>query len=229
MSKTFLYIRGRGQEAQREALQAEFPQGEVYIDRKPPEVLETLKAGAGRGDLIAVCSLEAIPEITAEDYIALSQRGAGLYIQQQPYLNSVIFAPEVTSIEAGHGSRATERTAARIIERQLAAERTRLTARKEGRSAAIKAGQERTGNRGGHSTGTRPAGVAAQKEARIKEFIRELLAEGQTTAQIANRLQSEAGELHATRNTVYKYMKTLKPQEAQETETATGSDQTGAP
>ena len=218
MGKVYLYIRGRGQEVQRAALQAEFPGGDVRIDRKPPEMLEALKAGAGTDDLIAVCSLDAIPEISAEDYIALSQRGAGLYIQQQPFLNSSIFAPEITSLEAGGGSRQTEQAAARIIERQLAAERTRITTQKEGRSAAIKAGQKKTGNRGGYSTGSRPAGVAAQKEARIKEYIRELIKQGQTTAQIANRLQAEAGELHATRNTAYKYIKTLKAHEAQETE-----------
>ena len=225
MGKTFLYIRGRGQEAQRAALQAEFPAGEICIEptrggipgaERQADLLNSLIANAGRGDLIAATSLEAMPEINADVYITLCSKGASLHIQQQPCLDSEIFSPEITSPEAGHGSRQTERTAARIIERQLAAERSRIAAQKEGRSAAIKAGQERTGNRGGHSTGSRPAGVAAEKEVRIKAYILDLVAQGQTQAQIVKTLEEETGELHLARNTAYKYMKTLQAQETQE-------------
>lgn len=224
MGRTFLYIRGKGQEAQRAALQAEFPAGEICIEPtrggipnadRQANMLNSLIKQAGRGDLIAATSLEAMPEISADDYITLCSNGAGLHIQQQPCLDSAIFSPEITSPEAGHGSRQTERTAARIIERQLAAERNRIATQKEGRSAAIKAGQERTGNRGGHSTGSRPTGVAAEKEARIKAYILDLVAQGKTQAQIVKTLEEETGEKHLARGTAYKYLKEIHTEEAE--------------
>ncbi len=222
MGKTYLYIRGRGQEAQRTALQAEYPEGEVCIEEtrggapgsdRQADVLNDLIARAGRGDLIAVTSLEALPDITADIYITLCSKGAGLRIQQQPSLDSCIFSPEITDQAAGRANRQTERTAARIIERQLAAERGRIASQKSGRSAAIKAGQERTGNHGGHGTGSRPAGVAAEKEARAKALILDLMAQGKTPAEIVNTLEKGTGEKHLSRNTVYKYLKALQAQE----------------
>lgn len=224
MSEIFLYIRGRGQEAQREALQATFPDGKVYIEStrggipkadREPEELQKLISEAGRGDLIAVTSLDAIPKITAAEYMAIIEKGAELYILQQPYLNSAIYAPEMNSAE-------TKEAAARILTRQLEAEAQRMATQAVKRSNAIKRGFEETGNRGGRP-GSKPAGTSAQKEARIKEFILEQMEQGKTTAQIVKRLKDETGAMHVTGNTAYKYIRALQAQDAQEAQPETGA------
>ena len=215
----YFYIRGKTRaEAQREKLQAEFPQGQAVIDTRPPEMLERLIAGAGPGDLIAVTSIEAIPEITAEDYIKLCSAGAGLHIQQQPCLDSAIFAPEIAQPQGGEVNRQSKRTAARIIERQLAAERDRQQQQrakeKAGRDAAKAEGRP-GGRRAGEPQTTR-------KEIALQGKIRELMAQGLTGPQMLEKLNASADGPHISHNTLYKYMRTLKAQEA-------GGDQTGEP
>ena len=207
MSKTYLYIRGQGKAAQRARLQALFPTGEEIIDRRPPEMLEQLIAAAGPGDLIAADTIAAIPEITAETYRTICGKGAALYFAQQPYLDSEVFGAFLTCDQ-------TQPTAAAILQRQISAERKRREQQREKEKAGLDAAAA-AGRRGGRRAGEKQT---SRKEYPIKEAMRALMAQGVTGPELLERVNAEAGGLHISRNTFYKYRRELKEQDAQKTE-----------
>ncbi len=200
----YLYIRGQAKEAQRAKLKAEFPQGELVIDRKPPEALERLITEAGRGDLIAAVNVYDMPGITAETYKALCCNGSGLHFQQQPHLDSSVFNDSLS------GEATEAATATAILQRQLdiEAERQAQQRAKEttGRTIA-KAEGRKGGRRAGEKQTTR-------KEVYMKERIQMYLAQGLNSKQILDALNDDSkSEMKISHNTFYKYLREIKEQE----------------
>lgn len=209
MQTVYLYIRGQRRELQQKQLQAEFPQGIVVIDKRPPAMLEKLIATAGPEDLIAAAGLEAIPEIKAEDYIALCSRGAGLHLQRQPFLDSAIFAPEI------NGGDGIQQAAQAIIERQLAAA-SRAQAQQREKEKAGRAAAAAEGRRGGRKPGAHPI---TRKEIYLKQQIAYYQQQGLKPGRILAAINEDSSsEYTITHNTLYKYMRELKAQEEQEAE-----------
>lgn len=206
MAKVFLYMRGQAKTAQREKLQAEFPQGETIIDRQPPAALERIISEAGPGDLIAAVNVYDMPELTAETYKTLCSRGAGLHFQQQPHLDSTVFS----STLAGPAPEAA--AAVTILQRQLNIEAERQAEQRE---------KEKTGRRAaaaeGRKGGRRPGEPQSlKKEQPLKAIIRDLMAQGLSGPQMLDKINADPDGPHISINTIYKYKKQLEAQDAQE-------------
>ena len=206
MAKIFLYMRGQAKTAQREKLQAEFPQGETVIDRRPPGALERLISDAGPGDLIAAANIYDMPELTAETYKTICSKGAGLHFQQQPHLNSAVFS----SCLAGPEPEAAAAVA--ILQRQLNIEAERQAEQRE---------KEKTGRKAAAAEG-RPGGrrpgepQSLKKEQPLKVKIRELMAQGLSGPQMLDKINADPDGLRISINTLYKYKKQIEAQDAQE-------------
>ncbi len=202
MAKTYLYQRAIVKKAQLLKLQAEYPEGEPIIDRKPPQALEQLIAEMGPDDLLAAVNIYDLPELTAETYNTICSHGAALHFLQQPYLNSEVFRSQL----AGNPTEAA--TAANILQAQLditAAQQAQL--RKKETIGRIAAAAE--GRIGGQKTGTKQE---RERTNRVKERVSELLKEGLNGQQIYDRLQEDP-DMKTSRNSIYKYIRELQAQD----------------
>ena len=204
MGKIYLYIRGQAKEAQRAKLKAEFPQGELVIDRKPPEALERLITEAGQGDLIAAVNVYDMPGISAETYKALCCNGSGFHFQQQPHLDSSVFNGSLS------GEATEAATASTILQRQLdiEAERQAQQRAKEttGRTIAKAAGRN-----GGRRPGEKQI---TKKEIYMKDRIRVYLNQGLNSKQILEALNDDSkSEMKISKNTFYKYLREINTEE----------------
>lgn len=202
MNKVYLYTRGAGKRAQLTRLLKEYPRGEPVEDKRPPAALEHLIAEAGPGDLIAADNIAAIPEITAETYKTVCNRGACLYFLQQPYLSSEIFSVYFTA-------EAAQETALQILQRQINAEAARQRRQRDREKAGLDAAAA-AGRKGGRRAGEKQT---SKKEAPIKEAMRALMAQGVTGPELLERVNAEAGGLHISRNTFYKYRRQIKDED----------------
>ena len=200
-------------EAQRARLKAAHPGGQAILEGTGAAKWESLRDGAAAGDLIITESLRNIPAADlAADYEAIIEAGADIAFKKEPALDSILYRQAIAG--RGHAAAAAIKeylqnqiraeTAAAAAETEAHREKTRAAldaATAEGRNPGRKAGEPQT----------------TRKAAYMKEQIRAYQAQGLKPGQILAAINADSSsEMRLSHNTLYKYMRELKAQDAQE-------------
>lgn len=204
-------------EAQRERLRAEYPGGKAITEGTSAEKWEALRDAAGPGDLIITESLRNIPAAdAAKDYETIIKAGADIAFKKEPALDSALYRETA----AGRG----EEVRAAILEYLL--KQVRATAAAAGAEAEAHRAKTRAALEAATAAGRNPGRKSGEKqttrkETYMKEQIRQYLAQGLNASTILAAINADSrSEMRISRNTLYKYMRELQAQDAQEAQEA---------